>query len=71
MSLWRSIAILMKAQTFAAETQVDLLVTNAVTNKARADIVSGSIGMILRTRQCRLLKLGNINSAPTGVDMNR
>jgi hypothetical protein len=36
MFLWRSIAILIKASTFAAETEIDYLVTNAVTDKATA-----------------------------------
>ena len=36
MFLWRSIAIVMKALTFSAETEVDYLVTNAVTDKATA-----------------------------------
>jgi hypothetical protein len=36
MSVWRSIAIVMKASTFSAETEVDYLVINAVTDKARA-----------------------------------
>jgi hypothetical protein len=36
MSVWRSIAIVMKASTFSAETEVDALVTNAVTDKATA-----------------------------------
>lgn len=36
MSVWRSIAIVMKASTFSAETEVDYLVTNAVTDKATA-----------------------------------
>ncbi len=35
MSVWRSIAIVMKASTFSAETEVDALVTNAVTDKAK------------------------------------
>jgi hypothetical protein len=36
MSVWRSIAIVMKASTFSAGTEVDYLVTNAVTDKATA-----------------------------------
>lgn len=36
MSVWRSIAIVMKAWTFSAETEADYLVTNAVTDKATA-----------------------------------
>lgn len=36
MSVWRSIAIVIKASTFSAETEVDYLVTNAVTDKATA-----------------------------------
>ena len=36
MFLWRSIAIVIKASTFSAETEVDYLVTNAVTDKATA-----------------------------------
>ena len=36
MSVWRSIAIVMKASTFSAETEVDYFVTNAVTDKATA-----------------------------------
>jgi hypothetical protein len=36
MSVWRSIAIVIKASTFSAETEVDALVTNAVTDKATA-----------------------------------
>jgi hypothetical protein len=36
MSVWRSIAIVIKASTFSAETEVDALVTNAVTDKAMA-----------------------------------
>ena len=36
MSVWRSIAIVMKGSTFSAETEVDYLVTNAVTDKATA-----------------------------------
>ena len=36
MSVWRSIAIVMNASTFSAETEVDYLVTNAVTDKATA-----------------------------------
>jgi len=47
-----AIAIVIKALTFSAETQVDYLVTNPVTDKATAQwivtnyIVSGCIGMI-------------------------
>ena len=36
MSVWRSIAIVMKASTFSAETEVNYLMTNAVTDKATA-----------------------------------
>jgi hypothetical protein len=36
MSVWRSIAIVMKPWTFSAETKADYLVTNAVTDKATA-----------------------------------
>lgn len=36
MSVWRSIAIVIKGSTFSAETEVDALVTNAVTHKATA-----------------------------------
>jgi hypothetical protein len=35
-SVWRSIAIVIKASTFSTETEVDALVTNAVTDKATA-----------------------------------
>ena len=34
MSVWRSIAIVIKVWTFSAETEVDYLMTNAVTDKA-------------------------------------
>ena len=36
MFLWWSIAIVIKASTFSAETEVDAVVTNAVTDKATA-----------------------------------
>jgi hypothetical protein len=36
MSVWRSIAIVINALTFSAETEADYLVTNAVTDKATA-----------------------------------
>lgn len=36
MSVWRSIAIVIKGATFSAETEVDAWVTNAVTDKATA-----------------------------------
>lgn len=36
MSVWRLIAIVIKASTFSAETEADYLVTNAVTDKATA-----------------------------------
>ena len=36
MSVWRSIAIVINALTFSAETEIDYLVTNAVTDKATA-----------------------------------
>ena len=36
MFLWRSIAIVIKASTFSAETEVCYFVTNAVTDKATA-----------------------------------
>jgi hypothetical protein len=36
MSVWRSIAIVIKASTFSAKTEADYLVTNAVTDKATA-----------------------------------
>ena len=36
MSVWRSIAIIINASTFSAETEVDYFVTNAVTDKATA-----------------------------------
>jgi hypothetical protein len=36
MSVWLSIAIVMKASTFSAETEADYLVTDAVTDKATA-----------------------------------
>jgi hypothetical protein len=36
MSVWQSIAIVIKASTFLAETEVDYLMTNAVTDKATA-----------------------------------
>ena len=36
MSVRRSIAIVMKASTFSAETEVDAMMTNAVTDKATA-----------------------------------
>ena len=42
MSVWRSIAIVMKASTFSAETEVDYLVTNAVTDKATAQWIAHS-----------------------------
>lgn len=36
MSVWRSIAIVIKASTFSAETEADYLMNNAVTDKATA-----------------------------------
>ncbi len=36
MSVWLSIAIVMKASTFSAETEADYLVTDAVTDKVTA-----------------------------------
>jgi hypothetical protein len=40
MSVWRSIAIVKKASTFSAETEVDALMTNAVTDKATAQWIA-------------------------------
>jgi hypothetical protein len=40
MSVWRSIAIVIKASTFWAETEADYLVTNAVTDKATAQWIA-------------------------------
>ena len=37
MSLWLSIAIVMNAPTFSFQTEVDYLVTNAVTDKATTE----------------------------------
>ena len=36
MSVWRLIAIVINALTFSAKTEIDYLVTNAVTDKATA-----------------------------------
>ena len=40
MSVWRSIAIVMKGSTFSAETELDALVTNTVTDKATAQWIA-------------------------------
>ena len=40
MSVWRSIAIVLKASTFSSETEIDYLVTNAVTDKATAQWIA-------------------------------
>jgi hypothetical protein len=43
MFLWRSIAIIIKASTFSAETEVNYVVTNDVTDQATAQWIVISI----------------------------
>ena len=60
MSVWRSIAIVIKGGTFSAETEVDAWVTTAVTDKATAQSI------VTNYSQCkRFNNLGGGDIQPT------